>query len=55
VALDWTLELLLGHDVTEISMRRTRTRPGEVPGEVPGEPVSVGARPDTHDELEVRG
>jgi NADH dehydrogenase len=55
VALDWTLELLLGHDVTEISMRRTRTRPGESPGEVPGEPVSVGARPDTHDELEVRG
>jgi NADH dehydrogenase len=55
VALDWTLELLLGHDVTEISMRRTRTRPGESAGEVPGEPVSVGARPDAHDELEVRG
>jgi NADH dehydrogenase len=55
VALDWTLELLLGHDVTEISMRRTRTRPGEPAGEVQGEPVSVGARPDTTDELEVEG
>jgi NADH dehydrogenase len=53
VALDWTLELLLGHDVTEISMRRTRTRPGESTGEVPGEPVSVGARPDADDEIEV--
>lgn len=55
VALDWTLEVLLGHDVTEISMRRTRTRPGEPGGEVPGEPVSVGARPDAQDELDVGG
>jgi NADH dehydrogenase len=53
VAIDWTLEVLLGHDITEISMRRTRTRPGEVAGEIPGEPVSVGARPDAPDELEV--
>jgi NADH dehydrogenase len=55
VALDWTLELLLGHDVTEISMRRTRTRPGEPGGETQGEPVSVGARPDARDELDVGG
>ncbi|MET0773537.1 MAG: FAD-dependent oxidoreductase, partial [Candidatus Limnocylindrales bacterium] len=53
VALDWTLELLLGHDVTEISMRRTRTRPGEAGGEIHGEPVSVGARPDAQDELDI--
>jgi NADH dehydrogenase len=55
VALDWTLELLLGHDVTEISMRRTRTRPGEPGGEMHGEPVSVGARPDARDELDIGG
>ena len=51
VALDWALELFLAHDVIEINMRRTRTRPGEEVGEVPGEPVSVGVRPDTQDEL----
>jgi NADH dehydrogenase len=51
VALDWALELFLAHDVTEISMRRTRTRPGEVVGEVVGEPVSAGARPDANDEI----
>ena len=53
VALDWALELFLAHDVTEINLRRTRTRPGELPGEMPGEPVSVGARTETHDELVV--
>ena len=51
VALDWTLELFLSHDIVEINVRRSRTRPGEEPGEVPGEPVSVGARDETHDEL----
>jgi NADH dehydrogenase len=51
VALDWTLELLLKRDIVEISVRRTRTRPGEAPGELPGEPVSAGARPDAEDEL----
>jgi NADH:quinone reductase (non-electrogenic) len=51
VAIDWTLELLLQRDIVEISVRRTRTRPGETPGEIPGEPVSVGARPDAADEL----
>jgi NADH dehydrogenase len=51
VALDWGLELFLAHDVVEISMRRTRTRPGEEIGEVSGEPVSVGGRPDARDEL----
>jgi NADH:ubiquinone reductase (H+-translocating) len=51
VALDWALELFLAHDVVEISMRRTRTLPGEEIGEVSGEPVSVGARSDTSDEL----
>ena len=30
VALDWALELFLAHDVIEINMRRTRTRPGEI-------------------------
>lgn len=53
VAIDWTLELLLGHDVIGIDMRRTRTRPGEAVGEVEGEPVSVGARIDATDELSV--
>jgi NADH dehydrogenase len=53
VAVDWTLELFVPHDVVEINMRRTRTRPGEEPGEVSGEPVSVGARTETHDELVV--
>jgi NADH dehydrogenase len=53
VALDWTLELFVPHDVVEINMRRTRTRPGEEPGEVSGEPVSVGARTETNDELVV--
>jgi len=51
VALDWTLELFLAHDVTEINMRRGRTRPGEVPGERPGEPVSAGTRTDATEEL----
>ena len=53
VALDWTLEIFLAHDVVEINMRRTRTRPGEAVGEVEGEPVSVGARPDAADEIVV--
>jgi NADH dehydrogenase len=53
VAIDWALELFLAHDVVEINMRRTRTRPGEEPGEVEGEPVSVGARPDVNDEIVV--
>ncbi|MGZ3632638.1 MAG: NAD(P)/FAD-dependent oxidoreductase [Candidatus Limnocylindrales bacterium] len=51
VALDWTLELLLKRDIVEISVRRTRTLPGEEPGELPGEPVSAGARPEADDEL----
>lgn len=49
--LDWALELMLQRDIVEISVRRTRTRPGEAPGEVPGEPVSMGARPEATDEL----
>jgi NADH:ubiquinone reductase (H+-translocating) len=53
VALDWALELFLAHDVIEINMRRTRTRPGEAVGEMEGEPVSVGARPDVNDEIVV--
>jgi NADH dehydrogenase len=53
VALDWALELFLQHDVVEISMRRTRTRPGEAVGEMEGEPVSAGARSDVTDELVV--
>jgi NADH:ubiquinone reductase (H+-translocating) len=53
VALDWGLELFLGHDVIGINMRRTRTRPGEDVGEVEGEPVSIGTRPDTTDEIVV--
>ena len=32
VALDWALELFLAHDVVEISMRRSRTMPGEETG-----------------------
>jgi NADH:ubiquinone reductase (H+-translocating) len=51
VALDWTLDLILKHDIVEISVRRTRAYPGESPGEAPGEPVSVGARPEAPDEL----
>ena len=51
VALDWTLELFLAHDVVEINLRRTRTRPGEDPGELPGEPVAAGSRPDARDEI----
>jgi NADH dehydrogenase len=51
VAVDWALELFLAHDVVEINMRRTRTRPGEEVGEVSGEPVSVGVRGDAEDEL----
>jgi len=51
VMIDWTLDLLLAPDIVQISIRRTRTRPGETPGEVPGEPVSVGARRDADDEL----
>jgi NADH dehydrogenase len=51
VALDWTLDLVLKHDIVEIGVRRTRARPGEIPGEAPGEPVSIGARPEAPDEL----
>ncbi|HET7026467.1 MAG TPA: NAD(P)/FAD-dependent oxidoreductase [Candidatus Limnocylindrales bacterium] len=51
VAIDWTLDLILKHDIVEIGVRRTRARPGEVPGELPGEPVSIGARPETGEEL----
>ena len=53
VAIDWALELFLAHDVIEINMRRTRTRPGEEVGEIEGEPVSVGTRPDVSDEIVV--
>jgi NADH dehydrogenase len=53
VALDWALELFIAHDVTEINMRRTRTRPGETVGEIEGEPVSIGARSDANDEIVV--
>jgi NADH dehydrogenase len=53
VAIDWTLELFLGHDVIGINMRRTRTRPGEDIGEVEGEPVSIGTRTDATDEIVV--
>ena len=53
VAIDWALELFLAHDVIEINMRRTRTRPGEEVGEIEGEPVSVGARTDVNDEIVV--
>ncbi len=51
VALDWTLDFLLKRDIVEISVRRTRARPGETPGETMGEPVSLGARPEAVDEL----
>src|SRR6478752_7132977 len=51
VALDWTLDLVLKHDIVEIGVRRTRARPGEIPGEAAGEPVSIGARPEAPDEL----
>src|SRR5437899_4266034 len=47
VAIDWTLDLLLKHDIVEIGVRRTRARPGESSGELAGEPVSIGARPET--------
>jgi hypothetical protein len=51
VAIDWTLDFVLKRDIVEISVRRTRTRPGEAPGaDTPGEPVSVGAR-EAPDEL----
>jgi NADH:ubiquinone reductase (H+-translocating) len=53
VALDWTLEPFLGHDVIGINMRRSRTRPGEPVGEVEGEPVSIGTRPETTEEIVV--
>ena len=53
VAIDWTLELFLGHEVIRINMRRTRTRPGEPIGEVEGDPVSVGARRDATYEIVV--
>jgi NADH:ubiquinone reductase (H+-translocating) len=53
VAIDWTLELFLGHDVIGINMRRTRTRPGESIGEIEGEPVSIGTRTDVTDEIVV--
>jgi NADH dehydrogenase len=51
VAIDWTLDLILKHDIVEIGVRRTRARPGETPGELAGEPVSIGARPEAPDEL----
>jgi NADH dehydrogenase len=51
VAIDWALDLILKHDIVEISVRRTRARPGELPGEEAGEPVSMGARPEASDEL----
>jgi NADH dehydrogenase len=51
VVIDWTLDLVLKPDIVEISLRRTRARPGEAPGEMAGEPVSVGARPDASEEL----
>src|SRR4051794_13140017 len=51
VALDWTLDLILKHDIVEIGVRRTRAHPGEIPGEAFGEPVSMGARPEAPDEL----
>ena len=53
VMIDWALDLVLQPDIVEISMRRTRTRPGEAVGETPGEPVSVGARQDAEDELAI--
>ena len=53
VAVDWTLELFLAHDVTEINVRRSRTRPGESPDEHRGEPVSAGTRTDTGEEMVV--
>jgi NADH dehydrogenase len=51
VAIDWALDLILKHDIVQISVRRTRARPGEAPGEEAGEPVSMGARPEAQDEL----
>jgi NADH dehydrogenase len=51
VALDWTLDLILKHDIVQIGVRRTRAHPGEIPGEWSGEPVSMGARPEAPDEL----
>jgi len=51
VALDWTLDLILKHDIVQIGVRRTRVHPGEIPGEASGEPVSMGARPEAPDEL----
>jgi NADH:quinone reductase (non-electrogenic) len=53
VMIDWALDLVLQPDIVEISLRRTRTRPGEAPGELPGEPVSAGARRDADDELAI--
>jgi NADH dehydrogenase len=53
VAIDWTLDLVLKHDIVEIGVRRTRAHPGEIPGEESGEPVSMGARPEAPDELVV--
>jgi NADH dehydrogenase len=53
VAIDWAVELAVPHDIVEINMRRTRTRPGEPIGEISGEPVSAGTRPDLEDELVV--
>jgi NADH dehydrogenase len=53
VAIDWTLDLILKHDIVEIGVRRTRAHPGEIPGEESGEPVSMGARPEAPDELVV--
>jgi len=52
IALDWALDFVLPRDVVQINVRRTRTRPGEEPGgETAGEPVSVGARAGTDDQL----
>jgi NADH dehydrogenase len=54
IALDWTLDFVLPRDVVQLNVRRTRTRPGEEPGgETAGEPVSVGARDGTDDQLVV--
>jgi NADH:quinone reductase (non-electrogenic) len=54
IALDWALDFVLPRDVVQLNVRRTRTRPGEEPdGETAGEPVSVGARDGTDDQLVV--
>ena len=45
VALDWTLDLVLKHDIVEIGVRRTRAHPGEVPGEASGRAGLDGGAP----------